>query len=106
MSCSSLQSGDNRRTHRVMSSAWASSFGRSTPSTRKDYQYAHDAADAYLPQRYLPDALEGSTFYQPGTFGFERDIAKRMAWWHELRERAGGSPPLPDDRRTEREESE
>jgi putative ATPase len=72
----------------------------------KDYQYAHDAADAYLPQRYLPDALEGSTFYQPGTFGFERDIAKRMAWWHELRERAGGSPPLPDDRRTEREESE
>ena len=61
----------------------------------KGYQYAHDVPDAYLPQKYLPDALEGSTFYEPGTFGFERDIAKRMAWWSELRERARGadSPP-------------
>ena len=58
----------------------------------KGYQYAHDVPDAYLPQRYLPDALEGTTFYEPGTFGFERDIAKRMAWWKDLRERAGGTP--------------
>ena len=58
----------------------------------KGYQYAHDVPDAYLPQRYLPDALEGTTFYEPGTFGFERDIAKRMAWWKDLRERAGGRP--------------
>ncbi|HEX6315423.1 MAG TPA: replication-associated recombination protein A [Gemmatimonadaceae bacterium] len=54
----------------------------------KGYQYAHDVPEAYLPQRYLPDALQGSTFYEPGTFGFEPDIAKRMAWWKELRERA------------------
>jgi putative ATPase len=58
----------------------------------KGYQYAHDVPDAYLPQRYLPDALEGTMFYEPGTFGFERDIAKRMAWWKDLRERAGGTP--------------
>jgi len=58
----------------------------------KGYQYAHDVPDAYLPQRYLPDALEGTTFYEPGTFGFERDIAKRMAWWKDLRERSGGAP--------------
>ena len=45
-----------------------------------------------MPQRYLPDALEGSTFYEPGTFGFERDIARRMAWWRELLERGGGMP--------------
>ena len=57
----------------------------------KGYQYANDAPDAYLPQRYLPDALEGSTFYEPGTFGFERDIAKRMAWWRDLRNRASGA---------------
>ena len=57
----------------------------------KDYQYAHDVPDAYLPQRYLPDALEGSTFYEPGTFGFERDIAKRMAWWRELSARVRDS---------------
>jgi putative ATPase len=59
----------------------------------KGYQYAHDVPEAYLPQRYLPDALEGSTFYEPGTFGFERDIAKRMAWWSELRDRARESTP-------------
>jgi putative ATPase len=57
----------------------------------KGYQYAHDVPDAYLPQQYLPDALEGTTFYEPGTFGFERDIAKRMAWWRELSERVRGS---------------
>ena len=63
------------------------------------YKYAHDVPDAYLPQRYLPDALEGTTFYEPGSFGFERDIAKRMAWWKELRERAG-SPPVVEGGRT------
>jgi putative ATPase len=64
----------------------------------KGYQYAHDVPEAYLPQRYLPDALEGSTFYEPGTFGFERDIAKRMAWWHDLRERSRETPAVEGDR--------
>jgi putative ATPase len=64
----------------------------------KGYQYAHDVPEAYLPQRYLPDALEGSTFYEPGTFGFERDIAKRMAWWRDLRERARETPSVEGDR--------
>ncbi|MCC6244740.1 MAG: replication-associated recombination protein A [Gemmatimonadaceae bacterium] len=52
------------------------------------YQYAHDAPDAYVPQTYLPDALAHVTFYAPGPFGFERDIAKRLAWWAERRARA------------------
>jgi putative ATPase len=64
----------------------------------KGYQFAHDVPEAYLPQRYLPDALEGSTFYEPGTFGFERDIAKRMAWWRDLRERARETPSVEGDR--------
>ncbi len=71
----------------------------------KDYQYAHNVPEAYLPQQYLPDALEGSTFYEPGTFGFERDIAKRMAWWRELRERSRDSSPDSDDRRNDVEDS-
>jgi putative ATPase len=72
----------------------------------KGYQYAHDVPDAYLPQKYLPDALEGSTFYEPGTFGFERDIAKRMAWWSELRERArGGDAPPAKGPAADQEES-
>jgi putative ATPase len=45
------------------------------------YQYAHAVADAFIPQDYLPDSMQGATFYEPGPFGFERDIAKRLAWW-------------------------
>ena len=52
------------------------------------YKYAHDSVDAYIPQEYLPAKLRGSVFYEPGPFGFERDIAKRIAWWAELRKKA------------------
>jgi putative ATPase len=51
------------------------------------YQYAHDVPEAYIPQEYLPDKLRGRTFYQPGSFGFEKEIAKRLAWWEELKRR-------------------
>ena len=49
------------------------------------YQYAHDSPEAYIPQEYLPDRLRGSRFYEPGPFGFEKEIAKRLAWWEDLR---------------------
>jgi putative ATPase len=52
------------------------------------YQYAHAVPEAYIPQEYLPEALAGSSFYTPGPFGFEKEIAKRLAWWEELRARA------------------
>jgi putative ATPase len=52
------------------------------------YQYAHAVPEAYIPQAYLPEALRESSFYAPGPFGFEREIAKRLAWWEELRARA------------------
>ena len=51
------------------------------------YQYAHDVPEAYIPQEYLPDKLQGRAFYQPGPFGFEKEIAKRLAWWEELKRR-------------------
>lgn len=54
------------------------------------YQYAHSVPEAYIPQSYLPPQLEGSEFYTPGPFGFERDIGKRLAWWTALRQRAEG----------------
>ncbi|HUO52294.1 MAG TPA: replication-associated recombination protein A [Gemmatimonadaceae bacterium] len=50
----------------------------------KGYQYAHDSPNAYLPQRYLPDELGDATFYEPGAFGFEKEVAKRIAWWKSL----------------------
>ena len=51
------------------------------------YQYAHDTPEAYAPQEYLPERLRGTAFYEPGPFGFERDIARRLAWWAELKEK-------------------
>jgi putative ATPase len=56
------------------------------------YQYAHSVPEAYIPQEYLPDALTGAAFYEPGPFGFEKEIAKRVAWWAELRARAQDKP--------------
>ena len=55
------------------------------------YQYAHAVPEAYIPQEYLPERLRGTRLYEPGPFGFERDIAKRVAWWQELREKAAGA---------------
>src|SRR5215218_4156016 len=54
---------------------------------QEGYQYAHAVPEAYIPQEYLPEALAGSSFYAPGPFGFEKEIAKRLAWWEELRRR-------------------
>ena len=56
----------------------------------KGYKYAHDSPDAYLPQEYLPDELRGKRFFEPGSFGFEKRIAERMAWWAAKRAEQGG----------------
>ena len=50
------------------------------------YQYAHEAPEGYLPQDYLPDEVSDRAFYVPGSFGFEKEIEKRLAWWRALRE--------------------
>ena len=49
------------------------------------YVYDHDTEDHYAGQACLPDDVLGQQFYQPGHFGFEKDIAKRMQWWEERR---------------------
>ncbi len=49
------------------------------------YQYAHSVPDAFIPQTYLPDELGERSWYVPGPFGFEREIAKRLAWWAQRR---------------------
>ena len=61
----------------------------------RGYQYAHSVPEAYIPQEYLPDALRGTTLYEPGNFGFEKEIAKRLAWWAELRARAEAADASP-----------
>jgi putative ATPase len=49
------------------------------------YVYDHDAPDHFAGQRCLPDELRGREFYTPGTFGFEKEIRKRMEWWEARR---------------------
>lgn len=61
------------------------------------YQYAHNAPEAYIPQEYLPDVLRGTRFYEPGPMGFEKEIAKRLAWWEELRRKASADSPASRD---------
>ena len=57
------------------------------------YEYAHAVPEAYTPQEYLPPVLRGTKFYEPTQFGFEKDVAKRIEWWENLKKRAGGSEP-------------
>jgi putative ATPase len=50
------------------------------------YVYDHDMAEHFAGQECLPEALRGRVFYEPGPFGFEREIAKRLAWWEKQRQ--------------------
>ncbi len=49
----------------------------------KDYKYAHDYSDAYIPQEYLPDKLQGQKFYHPKAIGHEITIKERMDIWQQ-----------------------
>ena len=51
----------------------------------KDYAYDHDAQDGFSGQNYFPDDMGRQRFYRPKEIGFERDIAKRLAYWDKLR---------------------
>ncbi len=45
------------------------------------YIYDHDAPGHFAGQSCLPREFSGEQFYEPGNFGFEKEIAKRLAWW-------------------------
>jgi putative ATPase len=49
------------------------------------YRYDHDEPDAFSGQNYFPEGLQRETFYDPPERGFEREIAKRLAYWAKLR---------------------
>jgi putative ATPase len=57
----------------------------------REYQYDHDAPDHYSGQPCLPEKLRGAAFYEPGEFGFEKEIRKRLDWWAEKRRERGGA---------------
>jgi putative ATPase len=50
------------------------------------YAYDHQAEDAFSGQNYFPDGLARQEFYRPRERGFEREVAKRLAYWAKLRQ--------------------
>jgi len=54
-----------------------------------DYEYDHDAPDAFSGQNYWPDALGRRTLYDPVERGFERELRKRLDYWARLRKERG-----------------
>jgi putative ATPase len=53
----------------------------------KGYRYAHDYPDAYIPQEYLPDKLQGEMYYSPTNRGYEKIIKERLEKWYKIRKK-------------------
>ena len=49
------------------------------------YRYDHSEGGHAAGQEYLPDALRGARWYEPGSTGYEKTIAERLAWWRQLK---------------------
>lgn len=54
----------------------------------KDYKYAHDYAEAYVAQEYLPEKLFGQVFYKPQGTGYEKTIKERIDTWQQTKKKA------------------
>lgn len=53
----------------------------------KGYQYSHDFENSYSYQKRFPDEMEEKEYYTPSSFGFEKEIKKRLDWWNNLKEK-------------------
>ena len=51
----------------------------------KDYQYDHSTSNSFSGQDFLPLSIKNSQFYDPGIYGFEKEIKKRMDYWKNLK---------------------
>jgi len=51
----------------------------------KDYKYAHDYKDAFVPQSYLPEELEDELFYFPTERGYEKTVKQRLDKWRKMK---------------------
>ncbi len=61
----------------------------------KGYRYDPDQAHGVAAQDYLPEGLQGRRFYEPGPYGFERDVARRLEWWAARKREPGTAPGEP-----------
>lgn len=53
----------------------------------KGYQYDHNTEKGFSGQNYFPDDMERATFYRPLERGFERELKRRVDYFHDLREK-------------------
>jgi putative ATPase len=51
----------------------------------KDYQYAHEEADAIAAMECLPPSLAGRKYYTPTDRGFEKELKRRLEAWDKLK---------------------
>ncbi|MBL6954067.1 MAG: replication-associated recombination protein A [Alphaproteobacteria bacterium] len=58
------------------------------------YVYDHGTDDGFSGQDYFPEQMPRQSFYRPVERGFEREVAKRMAYWDKLR---GGAQDGPEE---------
>ncbi|MFN4240810.1 MAG: replication-associated recombination protein A [Erythrobacter cryptus] len=56
----------------------------------KGYAYDHDAPEGFSGADYWPEGMARQVFYTPLERGFEREIARRLAYWERLRAERGG----------------
>jgi len=49
------------------------------------YEYDHATDEAFSGQNYFPDGMAREDFYRASERGFEKEIAKRLAYWDRLR---------------------
>ena len=43
------------------------------------YDYPHDHPEGWVDQRHRPDEVEGNVYYDPSPYGYESEVADRMA---------------------------
>lgn len=46
-----------------------------------NYKYPHAYSAHYVPEQYLPEAMQGTYFYEPSGIGYEKDIVKRLEYY-------------------------
>ena len=63
----------------------------------KGYRYAHSEPDAVADMDCLPPALQGRTYYTPRDRGFEKEIARRLEGWKEIKRRRRESGKAGDE---------
>jgi putative ATPase len=51
------------------------------------YRYDHAEGGHAAGQQYLPEVLNGATWYEPTNQGYEKILAERIAWWAERKQR-------------------